>query len=83
MSAQLAATVRKELRWSGKVVIHTDSQVILKYILTEEKRLPVFVANRFKQIRALTNPQSWEYVNSNDNPADEGSRGLEVAAFKG
>lgn len=77
-SARLAPCVRRELRIDGKVFFHTDSQAVLRFILTEQNRLPVFVANRVREIRNLTSPKSWCYVITKDNPADEGSRGLKA-----
>lgn len=38
-------------------------------------RFHVDVAYRVQQIRDLTNPNAWSYVDSNINPADEASRG--------
>ena len=54
----------------------TDSRVGLGYIHNEAKRFHVYVANRVQEIRDLTDPNSWFYVETNSNPADEASRGL-------
>lgn len=39
------------------------------------------MANRVQQIRDHTEPSQWRYVSSEDNPADDGSRGLSVDKF--
>ena len=54
----------------------TDSQAVLGYVNNDAKRFHVYVANRVQQIRDLTDPSSWYYVESHINPADEVSRGL-------
>ena len=36
----------------------------------------MFVANRVELIRSYSNPNQWKYVSTNDNPADDASRGI-------
>ena len=55
----------------------SDSKIVLGYISNEEKRFRVFVANRSQIIRELTLIQNWHYTHTDDNPADDASRGLE------
>lgn len=55
----------------------TDSQTVLKYIKNEKSRFHVFVANRVALIRNYTSLDQWNYVPSEENPADDGSRGLQ------
>ncbi|KAK3745232.1 hypothetical protein QZH41_001841 [Actinostola sp. cb2023] len=54
----------------------TDSQVVLGYVKNEARRFHVYLANRVQQIREMTDPNAWMYVNSSRNPADDASRGL-------
>lgn len=54
----------------------TDSKVVLGYINNDERRFHVFVANRIQQIKSSTEPSQWQYVASENNPADHASRGL-------
>ena len=56
----------------------TDSMVVKAYIQNEARRFHTFVANRVQQIREHTSPDQWVYVASEDNPADDASRGLSV-----
>lgn len=44
----------------------------------DAKRFHVFVANRIQRIKSLTDPQQWNYVPSERNPADHASKGLSV-----
>ena len=40
------------------------------------KRFHVYVANRIQQICDLTDPNSWFYIDTSSNPADDASQGL-------
>ena len=76
-SARMSEFVRNELEYPEiKEFFWTDSRVVLGYISNEAKRFHVYVANRVQQIRDLTDPNSWFYVETKSNPADEASRGL-------
>lgn len=57
-------------------VFWTDSQVVLGYINNNDKRFHIYVANRVQQIHEHTEPQKWQYVRTDSNPADAASRGL-------
>ena len=57
----------------------TDSRVVLGYISNEKKRFFTYVANRVAHIRSISEPDQWNYVNTHDNPADVGSRGISAA----
>ena len=77
ISAKMSEFVRNELEYPEfQEFFWTDSRVVLGYIHNEAKRFHVYVANRVQQIRDLTDPNSWFYVETNSNPADEASRGL-------
>ena len=47
-----------------------DSQIALCYIRNEEKRFPVFIANRTGEIRRASKESQWHYIESKSNPAD-------------
>ena len=49
---------------------------MLGYIGNDARRFHVFVANRVRQIRENTSPDQWKYIESENNPADDASRGL-------
>ena len=42
------------------------------------KRFKIFVANRVQTIKENSNVEQWKYISSKDNPADNGSRGLDA-----
>ena len=77
ISAKMSDFVRNELEYKEiPEFFWTDSQAVLGYVSNDAKRFHVYVANRIQQIRDLTDPSSWYYVESHSNPADEVSRGL-------
>ncbi|XP_016320741.1 uncharacterized protein LOC107672158 [Sinocyclocheilus anshuiensis] len=52
----------------------TDSQVVLGYINNEARCFHTFVANQVQRINRSTPPQQWQYIPSDENPADYTSR---------
>ncbi|GFW77237.1 integrase catalytic domain-containing protein [Trichonephila clavipes] len=75
LGARLANSIIRALNLPGiKVIYWSDSKVALWWI-REQGNWSVFVANRVKEIRELTQFQSWRHVPSNMNIADLLSRG--------
>ena len=62
----------------NKVIYWTDSTSVLKCIYSETKRFHTFESNRLTIIHDGSTPQQWHYVNREDNPADDGSKGLKL-----
>ena len=54
----------------------TDSNAVLGFINNEARRFHIFVANRAHFIRTNSEISAWRHVNTEDNPADDASRGL-------
>ena len=54
----------------------TDNTCVLRYIENRDKRFQTFVANRVATIHDVSSPSQWKYVNTQDNPADDSSRGV-------
>ena len=76
-----ASEVVNELHISRKVY-YTDSMNALHWIVSDHYSWPIFVANRIKQVRSLTDSVDWRYVNTRDNPADLPSRGCLTDGLK-
>ncbi|XP_062557014.1 uncharacterized protein LOC134221856 [Armigeres subalbatus] len=55
-----------------------DSQVVLAWIHSHVPHNEVYVSNRIKVIRSLTNQEDWRYIPTDQNPADVVSRGISV-----
>ena len=56
----------------------TESEIVRAYIMNDERRFPVFEANRVSLIRQSSEANQWKHVNGTDNPADVASRGCAV-----
>ena len=61
---------------------HTDSTTVLRYISSDQRRFHTFVANRVQAIREVSDVNQWRYVATQDNPADEASRGVDAIHLK-
>ena len=83
VSVRISKFLGRELQYKQEIpeVFWTDSKIVLAYIANEDRRFHVFVANRIQQIRDHTNPSQWRYVRTEDNPADEASRGVSADDF--
>ena len=53
----------------------TDSTTVLQWLGSFDKQ-PIFVANRISEIVQLTTVDQWFHVQTSDNPADAGTRGM-------
>jgi hypothetical protein len=77
MAAWLAHDVAEALKVT-KVFMWTDSMCVLSWIKKPAITREIFVAHRVSKIYDLTCNYSWNYVNTNDNPADMPTRGATV-----
>ncbi|XP_062584078.1 uncharacterized protein LOC134245840 [Saccostrea cucullata] len=57
------------------IMYYSDSKVVLGYLSNERRRFYVYVCNRVSRIRK-SSPHQWNYVTTDENPADQGTRGL-------
>ena len=65
------------------VTYYTDSTTVLHYLRNENKRFPIFVANRVRVIRDFSEVSQWRYIKSAENPADIASRGTSAKQLIG
>lgn len=61
---------------------YTDSGVVLGYIYNQTRQFYVYVCNRVQQIRRITEPDQWHYVQTAQNPADHATRSVPAAELK-
>ena len=79
ISVRLSKMIREELDVSiQRVYYWTDSMSVLKCINNESKRFHTFESNRPTLIHNGSSPFDWHYLNRDDNPADDGSKGLKL-----
>ncbi len=76
VSVRMSNMLREELNLPNvDEFFWTDSKVVLGYINNDVRRFHTFVANRVQKIRQSTEPKQWLYVPTDQNPADNASRG--------
>ncbi|KAL6490035.1 hypothetical protein MHYP_G00003800 [Metynnis hypsauchen] len=79
VSVSVSSLLREELGYSDvEEYFWTDSKVVLGYINNDARRFHTFVANRVQKIHHTTSPKQWFYVSTDENPADNASRGRSV-----
>ena len=81
----LAARLRNEVQraltlQSETTFMWTDSTKVLQWLHSLEKQL-VFVANCVGEILEITTADEWYHIQTDDNPADVGTRGLAAKAL--
>lgn len=75
--AELANKVKISLNIPFKKIYYwCDSTITLAWIKSQSQHFKIFVANRISQIQSLTKTDEWNYIKTNENPADHLSRGL-------
>ena len=82
LAARQNALLRKELDLDlGSSTFWTDSTIVLQYINNTEARYHTFVANRVAEIQETTDVKEWRHVPTQDNPADDASRGVSASSL--
>ena len=77
VATRLDTIVRKEIDIKiDASLFWTDITCVLSYLSNKNKRFQTFVANRIATIIELSSLTQWRYVPSEQNPADDASRGL-------
>jgi len=75
INAHTGEVIRKSFGERHKHAIKlTDSQIVFHWINNQDKPLKQWVRNRIIEIRRLTSPDDWKYVQSKDMIADLGTR---------
>lgn len=82
-AATLAVKLHKFISNELELPIHntkfwTDSTIVIQYIRNESRRFQTFTANRLAIIHDISSHNQWNYVPSENNPADSASRGLDI-----
>lgn len=62
----------------NKIMLWTDSTIVLCWISNEPKTWKTFIANRISVIHQITRSSDWNYIPTENNPADIISRGSSI-----
>lgn len=73
LTKKILKTMKIEFK---KIVLWSDSKIVLAWIHGNPKRWKTFVANKVTQINKKVNSSNWFHVPGRENPADCASRGL-------
>ncbi|XP_062703860.1 uncharacterized protein LOC134286283 [Aedes albopictus] len=77
LMAKLVAAIIEHLDLEvHAIVLWCDSQIVLCWLNKSPDTLEVFVGNKVREIKQLTDGFEWRYINTKQNPADLASRGL-------
>ncbi|VDI49538.1 Hypothetical predicted protein [Mytilus galloprovincialis] len=83
LATELASFIQKTLEIpSSATYFHTDSQVVIGYLYNETRQFYVYVSNRVDRILKVSTKLQWNYVPTSYNPADHGTRTLEVNSLR-
>ena len=78
-AARLKKTIEDEMDFKfDKISLWSDNTTVLSWIKNFKLKHKMYIGNRTAQIRDLTSTNQWNYVNTKDNPADQGTRELKV-----
>ena len=75
LPAGLATLLRKVITVNA-TTFWTDSTNVLFWVHNRSRTFKPFVANRVGEIQRLTNPDEWQHVPGDTNPADLPTRGI-------
>ena len=84
LASRLCKSIEREIRIElQESILFTDSAIVLAWIKNNGKRLKPFVASRVGEIRSNVKPVQWKHIPTEQNPADDVSRGLSVPDLSG
>ncbi|XP_033744280.1 uncharacterized protein LOC117330168 [Pecten maximus] len=66
----------------GSMTFYSDSKVVSGYLKNTTRRFYVYVSNRVERILRFSKREQWLYVESQQNPADQGTRGVPTSTLK-
>ena len=77
LGVRLAVFIKKELRLPiASTEFHSDSQIVLYQLRAARPQKVTFVSKRTVEILKHSSPEQWHYIRSQDNPADDATRGI-------
>ena len=84
LASRLAKSIQEESRIEFKdVKFFTDSSIALAWIQSPSRNYKPFVSSRIGEIQSNSDPSQWRHIPSEDNVADDLSRGIHVHELNG
>ncbi|XP_069106579.1 uncharacterized protein [Argopecten irradians] len=75
LAIEIAETISEQLNLPLSIFrFYTDSKVVLGYVYNQTRRFYNYVCNRVTRIRKSSTPEQWNFVSTEHNPADQGTR---------
>ncbi|CAB4002804.1 Hypothetical predicted protein [Paramuricea clavata] len=82
LASRLAKTVYDKFKIkSSEVILWSDSMIVLAWLHSQSTSLQLFVGVRVVEIQATWESDTWRYVPTDLNPADDLSRGIPVTTI--
>ena len=82
LAVKISALIKKGLEMKELTeYFWTDSKLVLGYIANDSRAFKTFVANSVQAIQEYSSAKQWNYIPSEDNPADDASRGIAFENF--
>ena len=84
LASRLGKSIQEESRLQfTDVKFFTDSTIALAWITNSSRSFKPFVSSRVGEIQSTTDPNQWNHIPSEDNVADDLSRGIRVIELQG
>ena len=77
LSASLKTELIPELTWPVVEIFWSDSKIVLGQIKNSHKKFDMYILNRVETILENSTSEQWRWVESKNNPADDGSRAVQ------
>ncbi|CAC5388524.1 unnamed protein product [Mytilus coruscus] len=75
MAAEIVEFVTYNLdQTTDTVKFYSDSRIVLGYVTNQTRLFYTYVANRVQRIRKSSSPEHWNFVSTQLNPADQGTK---------
>ena len=79
LASEIATAVKSHLDIPiDATYFYSDSKVVLGYLNNRTRRFYTYVSNRVERILRVSQAEQWSYIPSEQNPADIGTRGVQV-----
>ncbi|XP_062605214.1 uncharacterized protein LOC134267000 [Saccostrea cucullata] len=75
LGVEIATIIRDQLDINADhFKFYTDSRIVLGYVYNRTKRFLTYVTNRVQRILSFSKSSQWNYIPTDQNPADHGTK---------